>query len=62
MFYVSASNREETTYRGGLGQRQLEVWLIARAGDNGRGIGVDDAGGVYVSTGSTLADGFSSVS
>jgi len=51
VFYVSATNRDGTIYRGELGQQQLEVWVGPRAGDNGRGIDVDDAGRVYVAGG-----------
>jgi Beta-propeller repeat len=51
VFYVSATNRDGTLYRGELGQQQLEVWVGPRAGDNGRGIDVDDAGRVYVAGG-----------
>jgi hypothetical protein len=51
VFYVSATNRDGTIFRGELGQQQLEVWVGPRAGDNGRGIDVDDAGRVYVAGG-----------
>jgi sugar lactone lactonase YvrE len=51
VFYVSATNRDGTIYRGELGQQQLDVWVGPRAGDNGRGIDVDDAGRVYVAGG-----------
>ena len=51
VFYVSATNRDGTIYRGELGQPQLEVWVGPRTGDNGRGIDVDDAGRVYVAGG-----------
>ena len=51
VFYVSATNRDGTIYRGELGQQQLEVWVGPRAGDNGRGIDVDEAGRVYVAGG-----------
>lgn len=51
VFYVSATNREGTIYRGELGQEQLQVWVGPRTGDNGRGIDVDDAGRVYVAGG-----------
>ena len=51
VFYVSATNRDGTIYRGEFGQQQLEVWVGPRTGDNGRGIDVDDAGRVYVAGG-----------
>jgi hypothetical protein len=51
VFYVSATNRDGTIYRGELGQQQLEVWVGPRTGDNGRAIDVDDAGRVYVAGG-----------
>ena len=51
VFYVSATNRDGTIYRGELGQPQLEVWVGPRTGDDGRGIDVDDAGRVYVAGG-----------
>jgi sugar lactone lactonase YvrE len=51
VFYVSATNRDGTIYRGELGQQQLGVWVGPRTGDNGRGIDVDDAGRVYVAGG-----------
>jgi hypothetical protein len=51
VFYVSATNRDGTIYRGELGQQQLEVWVGPRAGDNGRGIDVDEAGRIYVAGG-----------
>ena len=50
-FYVSATNRDGTIYRGELGQQQLELWVGPRAGNNGRGIDVDEAGRVYVAGG-----------
>ncbi len=49
--YVSATNRDGTIYRGELGSGSLSVWVGPRAGDNGRGIAVDDAGRVYVAGG-----------
>jgi hypothetical protein len=51
VFYVSATNRDGTIYRGELGQQELEVWVEPQDGDNGRGIDVDDAGRVYVAGG-----------
>jgi Cu-Zn family superoxide dismutase len=49
--YVSATNRDGTIYRGEIGSGTLSVWVGPRAGDNGRGIAVDDAGRVYVAGG-----------
>ena len=50
-FYVSATNRDGTVYRGRVGEERLEVWQGPRPGDDGRGIDVDDAGRVYVAGG-----------
>ncbi len=52
-FYVSATNRDGTIYRGRVGQQSLQVWVGPRAGDNGRGIDVDHHGRVYVAGGPT---------
>ena len=53
VFYVSATNQSGALYRGstGRGDQVLELWQPPRAGDNGRGIDVDDAGRVYVAGG-----------
>ena len=55
VFYVSATNRDGTIYRGRVGARDqvLEVWQPPTAGDNGRGIDVDREGRVYVAGGPT---------
>ena len=53
LVYVSATNRDGTVYRGKVGSGRLEVWQGPRAGDNGRGIDVDDRGRVYVAGGPT---------
>lgn len=49
--YVSATNRDGTIYRSTPGSDSLSVFVGPRAGDNGRGIAVDDAGQVYVAGG-----------
>ncbi len=53
VFYVSATNRSGTIYRGALGRpdKVMEVWQGPTAGDNGRGIDVDRHGRVYVAGG-----------
>lgn len=51
LVYVSATNRDGTIYRGRAGSGRLEVWVPPRAGDNGRGIDVDDRGRVFVAGG-----------
>ena len=53
LFYVSATNRDGTIYRGRVGARDqvLEVWQPPTVGDNGRGIDVDREGRVYVAGG-----------
>lgn len=51
LVYVSATNRDGTIYRGKAGSGRLEVWVPPRAGDNGRGIDVDDRGRVFVAGG-----------
>ncbi len=53
LVYVSATNRDGTVYRGRVGGHRLEVWVGPRAGDNGRGIDVDDDGRVFVAGGPT---------
>ena len=55
VFYVSATNRDGTIYRGRVGARDqvLEVWQPPTAGDNGRGIDVNREGRVYVAGGPT---------
>jgi hypothetical protein len=51
LVYVSATNRDGTIYHGRVGSGRLEVWQGPRAGDNGRGIDVDDRGRVFVAGG-----------
>jgi sugar lactone lactonase YvrE len=51
VFYVSATNRSGTIYRGEVGDEELTVWQGPREGDNGRGIDVDRHGRVYVAGG-----------
>jgi sugar lactone lactonase YvrE len=50
-FYVSATNRDGTIYRGTRHDQRLQVWVSPHAGDNGRGIMVDNRGRVYVAGG-----------
>jgi sugar lactone lactonase YvrE len=51
LVYVSATNRDGTIYRGRVGSGRLDVWVGPRAGDDGRGIDVDDRGRVFVAGG-----------
>src|SRR5215218_4119039 len=53
VFYVSATNQSGALYRGSTrrGDQVLELWQPPRAGNNGRGIDVDDSGRVYVAGG-----------
>jgi Cu-Zn family superoxide dismutase len=51
VFYVSATNRSGTIYRGMPGSPALEVFVGPGAGDDGRGIDVDRDGNVYVAGG-----------
>lgn len=51
VFYVSATNRSGTIYRGTPGSEALEVFVGPSVGNDGRGIDVDAAGNVYVAGG-----------
>jgi Cu-Zn family superoxide dismutase len=52
---LSSTNRDgtiyRTIYRGRVGSGRLEVWQGPRAGNDGRGIDVDDHGRVFVAGG-----------